>query len=144
MHDHEHEPRPVFEGDWQSATGAEKGAHSERVRLWKERTGQSTRVKGKGQSGVAQSQPSTREEEQAAHLSALQTVIDAPNSLASDRIRAIEARERILSKAYEEEKAEAHGPLLALGDALRALPEAERVQALHDLLVPTGPPPPGA
>jgi hypothetical protein len=29
------DPRPVFAGDWNSASGAEKGAHSERVRQWK-------------------------------------------------------------------------------------------------------------
>lgn len=29
------DPRPVFQGDWNSASGAEKGAHSERVRQWK-------------------------------------------------------------------------------------------------------------
>jgi hypothetical protein len=61
-------------------------------------------------------------------------VIDAPGALASDRIRAVEARERILSKQAEEQALEAHGPLVALGDALRALPEGERVEALSTLL----------
>ena len=137
-HDPRPDPRPVFDGDWQSASGVEKGEHSERVRQWKERngiaTGQSAKRGGGGQSAKAQSQAQSHDEERERHLSTLQSVIDEPGALSSDRIRAVEARERILSRQAEEQALEVHGPLVALGEALRALPMEERVGALSTLL----------
>jgi hypothetical protein len=76
--------------------------------------------------------------ERAADVSALQALIDAPKTLGSDRIRAIEAKQRILQRVEEEERAEAHGELRALRHALDALPEPERVAALAGLLVVEG------
>jgi hypothetical protein len=132
------DPRPVFDGDWAKATGTQRQAHMTLVAAWKARNGvQGATPRRQGQSakaGAAQGQAQSQDEERTAHLSTLQQVIDAPGALASDRIRAVEARERILSKQAEEQALEAHGPLVALGDALRALPEGERVEALSTLL----------
>lgn len=134
------DPRPVFEGDWQSASGREKGEHSERVRQWKarhpERTGQGAKAgAAKAQRPMAagsRPQPSDAQPH-ADDIAALQAVIDhAP--IQSDRIRAIEAKQRILSRVEQEALAEAHGPLVALRDALSAIPEGDRVDALGGLL----------
>ena len=128
------DPRPVYDGVWADATGVQKGEHSERVRLWKERNGIATGSVAKGEAAKAQSQGQSHEEERSAHLRTLQAIIDEPKALSSDRIRAVEARERILAKQAEEQAAEVHGPLVALGDALRALPIDQRVEALSTLL----------
>jgi hypothetical protein len=135
------DPRPVYDGDWRSATGVQKGQHSQRVREWKVRNGllppavpESAR---QSSSDPAQGQAGSQDEEHAArskHLATLEAIVNEPGALASDRIRAIEARERILSKQAEEKALEAHGPLLALGEALRAIPTDQRVEALAGLL----------
>ena len=134
---HPDDPRPVFEGDWKSASGVEKGEHSERVRQWKERNGVATGerakregAKGEGRMAAGDGQP----ERHADDLRDLQSVIDhAP--LASDRIRAIEAKQRILQRREQEEREEAHGPLVELRHTLEALPPDQRVGALSALLV---------
>ena len=128
------DPRPVYDGVWAEATGVQKGEHSERVRLWKERNGIATGSAAKGGGNAAQAKAQSHDEERAAHLQTLQAIINEPGALSSDRIRAVEARERILARQAEEQQAEVHGPLVALGDALRALPMEERVDALSALL----------
>ncbi len=129
----EPEPRPVFEGDWASASGVEKGRHSRRVEEWKERTGQRTEPRAaKGQSPMAAGvEPQLRHADDLATLEAI--IHSAP--LNSDRISAIRQKQAILAQVAEEALAEAHGPLVALRDALSAIPEGERVDALGGLLV---------
>lgn len=70
-----------------------------------------------------------------ADVATLDAIIGSSKSLASDRIRAIEAKQRILNREQAEAQASAHGPLLALRDALLAVPEAQRADALSALLV---------
>ena len=126
------EPKPVFDGDWQSASGVEKGRHSQRVREWRERTGQS--VTGKAAKAQSQAgtglQPLDRD---ASDLATLQAIADGAD-LSSDRIRAIEAKQRILNRIEAEQAEAEHGELRALRAALDLLPEPERVAALGTLL----------
>ena len=67
-------------------------------------------------------------------LASLQAVIDDSRALNSDRIRAIESKQRILGKVYEEEAAREHGPLIELRNALDLIPHEQRVDALGTLL----------
>jgi aminopeptidase N len=112
-----------------------------RVAKWKARQA----AKGKAESGneVQGSQTGmvSLDAERVSALQTLQAVIDAPKSLASDKIRAVEARQRILQRVEEEQAQQEYGELLALRQALDALPEGERVQALHALLVVSDTPP---
>ena len=77
----------------------------------------------------------TQAAERAADIDALQRLIDSPNTLGSDRIRAIEAKQRILQRVDEDAREEKYGPLVALKHALDSLPEGERVEALGRLLM---------
>ena len=139
--------RPVFAGDWAKASGKERQAHMTLIAKWK--AAQEPSAPGKGQSAApaAQSRMVEPGEGQARHgapraaaadadaddLRALQHIIDAAPIL-SDRTRAIEAKQRILQRQQAEERSDEHGPLVALRDALSALPEGERVDALGGLL----------
>jgi hypothetical protein len=134
------DPRPVFDGDWSKATGPERQAHRTRVNAWygrhpEARPSAKRSEAAKAEAAAPQSGMGARDEEQVAHLRVLQAVIDAPKSLASDRIRAVEARERILQRVEEEAKAEAYAPLVALRHALDALPSEARADALSALLL---------
>ena len=131
------DPRPVFEGVWASASGVEKGEHSERVRLWKLRHPEHAGQRGDATAPGAQSrmaEPSGEPERHADDLRALQHIIDTAPIL-SDRTRAIEAKQRILGKVEAEERGREHGPLIDLRAALDALPPEARVDALGALLV---------
>jgi hypothetical protein len=135
------DPRPVFDGDWSKADGRARQAHMTRVAAWKARHPElDHRPAGKGRKAASsdlRSEAGSQDEEHAArskHLATLEAIVHEPGALASDRIRAIEARERILSKQAEEKALEAHGPLIALGEALRAIPTDQRVEALAGLL----------
>lgn len=131
-------PRPVFEGDWTTATGVQKGDHSERVRLWKQANGisgaASSAKRGDAAKGEAQSRMVALDEARAADVAALQAIIDGSGSLNADRIRALDAKQRMLSAAAIEQASDVHSDLVALRDALLPLPEAERVGALTSVL----------
>ena len=79
-------------------------------------------------------EPGGEPERHADDLAALQAMIEAHSTLPSDRIRAIEAKQRILAKVEAEEREREHGPLIDLRTALDLVPEAERVDALGALL----------
>jgi hypothetical protein len=131
------DPRPVFQGDWASASGVEKGEHSERVRQWKARNGIATGTAVKGRRGVGEGPASEPLDPHARHaddLAALQAMIDAPKTLSSDRIRAVEAKQRILRQVDEEHRAEAFGPLVELRHALDLVPPEQRAATLGALL----------
>ena len=85
------DPKPVFDGDWQSATGVQKGQHSERVRQWRKRQA----AKGQSPMGAASGQPVSRAGLGAPPAdptrSVLEAIRDDPKALASDRIRAAQA-----------------------------------------------------
>ena len=143
------DPRPVFEGDWAKADGQARSAHRTRVNAWYQRHPEerpSAKGDGKGGGkgakggGDAQSRMDAgngrheRHERQDANLATLRRIQAMPDAHASDVIRAVEAEQRILERVEQEQRAEQHGPLLALRDALSAIPEAERVGALDSLL----------
>ena len=75
-----------------------------------------------------------RTAERAAAIQTLDEIIASKKSLASDRIRAVEAKQRILAREQEAQAEERYGPLVALKHALDSLPEGERVAALTSLL----------
>ncbi len=123
------DPRPVFQGDWQSATGPEKGAHSEAIRQWKLRQSgeaQSPVVEPTGQQGRrAQGNGSG----DAASLAVLRGIRDDGNALDSDRLRAA----HLLIQA---ERAEGMGEaqdstLVQLRAVLETLEPAERLAWLQ-------------
>jgi hypothetical protein len=127
-------PRPVFEGDWSTASGKERQAHMVRINAWKFAN---SAVTPGADSDAAQTRMNAGNEEaerHAADLATLDSVINSAKALNSDRIRAIEAKQRILAKVYEEEARKEHGPLLELRNALDLLPPDERVAALGTLL----------
>lgn len=140
------DPRPVFEGDWAKATGHERQAHMTRVAAWKARqpeaSGPSAKAKGHGRSGGAQSRtakPSGRDaphghDRDADDLATLDAIIASSKSLASDRIRAVDSKQRILNRLEAERVTHEHGELLALRDALSLVPEGQRAEALRDLV----------
>jgi hypothetical protein len=92
------EPRPVFEGDWQSATGVEKGQHSERVRQWRKREEERAAREAQRRIAAGIEQPVSRITATGAAASpddptraVLEAIRDDHHALASDRIRAAQA-----------------------------------------------------
>lgn len=129
------DPRPVL-STWATASAAERGAHGAAVKKWKarelareeERAARKAAERGSGSGPGVE-----REARHADDLATLEAIIhSAP--IMSDRIRAVEAKQRILARVEEEERAQEHGPLVALGEALSAIPEGQRVSALGQLL----------
>ncbi len=132
------DPKPVFEGDWNSASGKAKGDHSQRVREWRERTGQrskpgAAKAGGRMAAGVAPQLPPETERD-AADIATLEGII-AHAALASDRIRAVEAKQRILNRIEAGAIEQEHGELRAVARTLEALAPEDRVAALRALLV---------
>ena len=89
------EPKPVFHGDWNSATGAEKGRHSERVRQWRKREEAREEREAQRRMAAGSGQPVPRIAPTGAALSpsdqtraVLEAIRDDASALASDRIRA--------------------------------------------------------
>ena len=135
------DPRPVFEGDWNSASGKDKGDHSERVRLWKERTGQSRAKTSRGlDSGMdAQSAPHDARQPiaNAAERRTLEAIRDDTHAHDSDRIRAAQTLIGMDTRTLE---GGANGSdLVALKDILALLEAPERLAWLQGerLAVPT-------
>ena len=119
------DPKPVYDGDWQSASGSEKGQHSQRVRRWREAQG------GVAQSGMAASkgQPAQRVPTPDATRAVLIAIRDDGNAHDSDRIRAAQA----LTSMEREDAAQSHGPspLVALRHVLDTLQPHERLAWLQ-------------
>lgn len=134
--EHDPDPRPVFEGDWSSASAQQKGAHGAAVKKWKARHEASGAEAQRGEGAKPETGAPAGDgqpERHADDLRALQAVIDhAP--INSDRISAIREKQRILAQVEAQAMAEAHGPLVALHEALSALPPEHRVEALGGLL----------
>lgn len=89
---------------------------------------------GQSATGGAQSRMVALDEARGADVAALQAIIDGPASLNADRIRALDAKQRMLSAAAIEQASDVHSDLVALRDALLPLPEAQRVDALTSVL----------
>jgi hypothetical protein len=123
------DPRPVYDGDWLSATGVEKGRHSQRVREWK------ARQKGVARSRMAPSpgQPvaalPSRDAADGVTRAVLEGIRDNPGAHDSDRIRA--AQQLIALDRAAEGVAHAPSPLYELRLALELLPPHERLAWLQ-------------
>lgn len=90
---------------------------------------------GQSATAGAQSRMVALDEARGADIAALQAIIDGgKGTLNADRIRALDAKQRMLSAAAVEQSADAHSDLVALRDALLPLPEAQRVDALTSVL----------
>ncbi len=129
--------RPVFQGAWNSATVAEREAHNRAVRAWKQAQGIGVGQRTGAGAAKAQSRMGAGDAPHAAHaadLALLQTIADDQQALPSDRIRAIDQKQRILSRVAAEQLESEHGPLVALRATLDTLPPAERVGALLAVL----------
>lgn len=111
---------------------------TERMRALAERSAQVRRErKAAGQTvsgGSPQTQAQSGVAPDAADLQTLQAMIDAPKTLGSDRIRAIEQKQRILQRQQVEKAEQEHGPLVLLRNALDLLPAEQRVHALSTML----------
>jgi hypothetical protein len=141
MDTHEHEeftePRPVYEGDWQSATGVEKGQHSERIRQWKARRdafAQSRMGKGVDPRDAATQPLSPTPDAQRALLAdpnyvALVAIRDNPGAHDSDRIRATDAILRMRAQAEGQQVSQS--PLTDLRAILDTLAPHERLAWLQ-------------
>jgi hypothetical protein len=127
------DPRPVFDGDWNSATGVQKGEHSERVRQWKARNG----LLPAGRMGKGSEQPPRRPQGDDATAAAidprnravLEGIRDDRNALPSDRIRATQT----LLQAERGADAQGQGDsdLVALRQVLDTLAPHERLAWLQ-------------
>jgi hypothetical protein len=131
----EADPKPVYPGDWQSATGVEKGRHSERVRQWRRREEERAEAEAAERMAAGSQQPVAH------HHSAtppsgdptravLEAIRDNPGAHDSDRIRA--AQQLIALDRVDGAEAEGDGSgLRALRDVLDLLPEADRLAWLQ-------------
>ena len=123
------DPRPVYEGDWQTATGAQKGAHSEAVRQWKLRQG----LPVGGRMGAGSSQPVPRLPSAQPGSDPTRTVLegirDDTKALASDRIRASQAL--IALDRGDAEQGAQDSDLVQLRAVLETLDPTERLAWLQ-------------
>jgi hypothetical protein len=120
------DPRPVYDGDWLSATGVEKGRHSQRVREWKARqkdVARSRMAPSPGQPVAALPPPDT------VTRAVLESIRDNPGAHDSDRIRA--AQQLIALDRAAEGVASAPSPLYELRLALELLPPHARLAWLQ-------------
>ena len=93
------DPKPTYDGDWQSATGVQKGQHSERVRQWRRREEERAAHEAQRLMGSGAEQPVPRMTPPAAPSggapsavdptrAVLEAIRDNPQAHDSDRIRA--------------------------------------------------------
>lgn len=124
----ESDPKPVFQGDWNTSTGTEKGLHAEAVRQWKLRQG----LKVGGRMGATSSQPVSRTTDgdafDPANRQVLMDIRDDPRALASDRIRATQA---LLQLERGAEVVGSDSDLVALRAVLETLRPEERLAWLQ-------------
>lgn len=123
------EPRPVFDGDWNSASGSAKGLHSERVRQWKARRDEAAEAERQSRMAAGSGQPASPTPTPDATTAVLTAIRDDGNAHDSDRIAAAKA----LTAMEREAQATAQGPspLVALAQALALLEPHERLAWLQ-------------
>ena len=130
------EPKPVFSGDWNSASGAEKGRHSERVRQWRKREQARAEDEARRRMGAASEQPVSGIAPSTAALSpqpdatraVLEGIRDDPQALASDRIRAAST---LIALDRGEEQQAVDSDLVQLRAVLETLQPEERLAWLQ-------------
>jgi hypothetical protein len=122
-------PRPVFDGDWNSASGSEKGKHSERVRQWQRRVDAAAEAEAQAQAASGFSQPAPPVPTPDATTAVLVAIRDDTNAHDSDRIAAAKA----LTAMEREAQATTDGPspLVALRQVLDTLQPHERLAWLQ-------------
>jgi hypothetical protein len=133
----EDDPKPVYAGDWRTATGTEKGRHAEAVRQWKLRNG----IAVGGRMDARSSQPVPQQPTPDAAATALSAPPDAAsrsvliairdNSQAhdSDRIRAIQQLAAL--DRGDVEQGQGESDLVALRSVLELLTPSERLAWLQ-------------
>lgn len=133
------EPKPVFQGDWNSATGVEKGQHSERVRQWRKREEARAEAERQRRMGAGSEQPVSRLSPDAAPPAGLpadaasrrvlEEIRDDHRALHSDRIRA--AQQLIALDRGAEAQGSGESDLVTLRAILETLPVHERLAWLQ-------------
>jgi hypothetical protein len=140
----EDDPKPVYAGDWRTATGTEKGRHAEAVRQWKLRNG----IAVGGRMGARSSQPVPHQPApdaatpagtapsgapsaagDAASRSVLVAIRDNPQAHDSDRIRAVQQLAAL--DRGEVEEGGGTSDLVALRSVLETLAPHERLAWLQ-------------
>lgn len=109
------EPKPVFDGDWASASGVEKGRHSQRVREWRQRVDE--RAKAEGQVPAAPVDTGVVERDRSLALRTARAVARDADARDADRLTAAALLARI-----EEAQETARPPSVS---KLHGLSEAE-------------------
>ncbi len=130
------EPKPVFEGDWNRATGVEKGRHSERVRQWRRREEAREAAEARRRMGSGSEQQAARTTSAASPSgpvdqtrAVLEAIRDNPSAHDSDRIRA--AQQLIALDRVGDAEAQGGSDLVALRDTLALLQPEERLAWLQ-------------
>jgi hypothetical protein len=131
------DPKPVFEGDWNSASGAEKGRHSERVRQWRKREEARVAAEAQRRMAAGSEQPVARKATPAAPSApgdaasrrVLEEIRDDHRALASDRIRATQALLQL--DRGEAQQGPAASDLVTLREVLELLTPSERLAWLQ-------------
>ena len=135
----EDDPRPVFEGDWASASGAEKGRHGQLVRQWKERHGLLKRaapasadaagVDAEVAAILGSVEPSARLDSRAARvLRDISEAADQPGSARVSAARALVEEEREAQRLADSETRR------AATAALLTLPTPQRLRLLERIV----------
>lgn len=116
---YEDDPRPVFDGDWATASGLEKGLHADRVKKWKARQS-ATANTGPGGAPTRSVEPEV-ERDRTLALRTARSIAKNPTARDADRLAAASLLARI-----EEVQSTAKPPSIA---ALEAL-STEELEAL--------------
>jgi len=136
-------PKPVFDGDWNSATGVEKGRHSQRVREWRARVEAAEEAERQSRMAAAAEQPVSRlrpdgdaQRPEAAGppgpdptRAVLEAIRDNHHAHDSDRIRA--AQQLIALDRGAEAEGRGDSDLVALRAVLDTLQPEERLAWLQ-------------
>lgn len=127
------DPKPVFDGDWQSATGVQKGQHSERVRQWRRREEERAEAEAQRRMAAGFVQPVSPVAPSPAADDPTRAVLvairDDVNALASDRIRA--AQTLIGLDRGEAQQGPGESDLVQLRAVLETLQPHERLAWLQ-------------
>lgn len=111
---YEDDPRPVFQGDWATASPAERGRHGAAVQAWKRRHPE--HAADNGPSGSGSVEPAV-ERDRAVALKVARSIAKSTAARDADRLAAAALLARI-----EEVQTDAKPPTVT---ALRSLSEAE-------------------
>jgi hypothetical protein len=129
----EADPKPVYPGDWQSATGVQKGQHSERVRQWRRREEERDAAEAAGRMVAGSEQPVAASPSAATPSDQTRAVLEAirdnPSAHDADRIRA--AQQLIALDRGAEAVGDDGSGLRALRSVLELLTPDERLAWLQ-------------